>query len=210
MIKKHTLDNGLRIVMEKIDYVKSASIGIWVNVGSYNENEETNGLSHFIEHMLFKGTKNRKANEIAEEIDNLGAQMNAYTSKECTSFYVKVLEENINEALDILSDMFFNSLFSPEEIEKEISVVIEEIKMYEDSPEDIVYDKLSEIIFNDSPIAFNILGTEKNLKTFTSDKVKKYMEENKELSEKLKNVDEDKQFELCYQKWMEQSEGKKF
>ena len=178
MIKKHTLDNGLRIVMEKIDYVKSASIGIWVNVGSYNENEETNGLSHFIEHMLFKGTKNRKANEIAEEIDNLGAQMNAYTSKECTSFYVKVLEENINEALDILSDMFFNSLFSPEEIEKEISVVIEEIKMYEDSPEDIVYDKLSEIVFNDSPMAFNILGTEKNLKTFTKDKVKKYMEEN--------------------------------
>ena len=106
--------------------------------------------------MLFKGTKNRKANEIAEEIDNLGAQMNAYTSKECTSFYVKVLEENINEALDILSDMFFNSLFSPEEIEKEISVVIEEIKMYEDSPEDIVYDKLSEIVFNDSPMAFNI------------------------------------------------------
>ena len=88
MIKKQTLDNGLRIVMEKIDYVKSASIGIWVNVGSYNENDETNGLSHFIEHMLFKGTINRKANEIAEEIDSLGAQMNAFTSKECTSFYV--------------------------------------------------------------------------------------------------------------------------
>ena len=178
MIKKHTLNNGLRIVMEKIDYVKSASIGIWVNVGSNNEDEETNGLSHFIEHMLFKGTKNRKANEIAEEIDNLGAQMNAFTSKECTSFYVKVLEENIKEALDILSDMFFNSLFSPEEIEKEISVVIEEIKMYEDSPEDAVYDKLSEIIFNESPMAYNILGTEKNLKTFTQDKVKKYMGEN--------------------------------
>ena len=178
MIKKQTLDNGLRIVMEKIDYVKSASIGIWVNVGSYNENDETNGLSHFIEHMLFKGTINRKANEIAEEIDSLGAQMNAFTSKECTSFYVKVLEENIIESVDILSDMFFNSLFSPEEIEKEISVVIEEIKMYEDSPEDIAYDKLSEIIFNESPMAYNILGTENNLKTFTKDKVKNYMEEN--------------------------------
>ena len=178
MIKKHTLDNGIRIVMEKIDYVRSASIGIWVNVGSNNENEVTNGLSHFIEHMLFKGTVNRKANEIAEDIDNLGGQLNAFTSKECTCFYVKVLDENINEALDILSDMFFNSLFSQEEIEKEISVVIEEIKMYEDSPEDIVHDKLSEVIFSGSPMAYNILGTEKNLKTFDRTKVKKYMEEN--------------------------------
>ena len=178
MIKKHTLDNGLRIVMEKIDYVRSASIGIWVNVGSNNENEETNGLSHFIEHMLFKGTDNRKANEIAEDIDNLGGQLNAFTSKECTCFYVKVLDENINEALDILSDMFFNSLFSQEEIEKEISVVIEEIKMYEDSPEDIVHDKLSEVIFSGSPMAYNILGTEENLKTFNNSKVKKYMEKN--------------------------------
>jgi predicted Zn-dependent peptidase len=158
MIKKHTLDNGIRIVMEKIDYVRSASIGIWVNVGSNNENEETNGLSHFIEHMLFKGTKNRKANEIAEEIDSIGGQLNAFTSKECTCFYVKVLDENIKEAVDILSDMFFNPLFSQEEIDKEISVVIEEIKMYEDSPEDLVHDKLSEIIFNDSPMAYNILG----------------------------------------------------
>lgn len=177
MIKKHTLDNGIRIVMEKIDYVRSASIGIWVNVGSNNENEETNGLSHFIEHMLFKGTKNRKANEIAEDIDNLGGQLNAFTSKECTCFYVKVLDENINEAMDILTDMFFNSLFLQEEIEKEISVVIEEIKMYEDSPEDIVHDKLSEIVFHDSPMAYNILGTEKNLKTFNKEKLKRYMEE---------------------------------
>ncbi|NLJ57393.1 MAG: insulinase family protein [Tissierellia bacterium] len=178
MIKKHTLDNGLRIVMEKIDYVRSASIGIWVNVGSNNENEETNGLSHFIEHMLFKGTERRKANEIAEDIDNLGGQLNAFTSKECTCYYVKVLDENIKEALDILADMFFNSLFLQEEIEKEISVVIEEIKMYEDSPEDIAYDKLAEIVFKGSPMAYNILGTEKNLKTFNTEKVKKYMEDN--------------------------------
>ncbi len=175
MIKKYTLDNGIRIVMEKIDYVKSASLGIWVNVGSNNETEETNGLSHFIEHMLFKGTTNRKANEIAEDMDNLGGQLNAFTSKECTCFYVKVLDENIDEAVDILSDMFFNSLFQQEEIDKEISVVIEEIKMYEDSPEDVVHDKLTEIVFNNSPMAFNILGTEENLKTFTTEKVLNYM-----------------------------------
>lgn len=178
MINKYTLDNGLRIVTEKIDYVKSASIGIWVKVGSNNEDEETNGLSHFIEHMLFKGTKNRKANKIAEDIDNLGGQINAFTGKECTCFYVKVLDENIEEAVDILSDMFFNSLFEQEEIEKEISVVIEEIKMYEDSPEDIVHDKLSEIVFHNSPMAYNILGTEENIKTFNSEKVKDYMKKN--------------------------------
>jgi predicted Zn-dependent peptidase len=178
MIKKHTLDNGIRIVMEKIDYVKSASIGIWVNVGSNNENDETNGLSHFIEHMLFKGTENRKANEIAEDIDNLGGQLNAFTSKECTCFYVKVLDENIKDAVDILSDMFFNSLFQQEEIDKEISVVIEEIKMYEDSPEDVVHDKLTEVIFNNSPMAYNILGTEENLKTFSTQKVVEYMKKN--------------------------------
>jgi predicted Zn-dependent peptidase len=164
--------------MEKIDYVKSASIGIWVNVGSNNENEETNGLSHFIEHMLFKGTENRKANEIAEDIDNLGGQLNAFTSKECTCFYVKVLDENIKDAVDILSDMFFNSLFQQEEIDKEISVVIEEIKMYEDSPEDVVHDKLTELIFKNSPMAYNILGTEENLKTFTTKKVVEYMKKN--------------------------------
>lgn len=178
MIKKYTLDNGFRIVMEKIDYVRSASIGIWVKVGSNNENDETNGMSHFIEHMLFKGTKNRKASKIAEDIDNLGGQINAFTSKECTCFYVKVLDENINEAVDILSDMFFNSLFLPEEIEKEISVVIEEIKMYEDSPEDVVHEKLTEIIFQNSPMANNILGSEKNLKSFTQSKIIDFMKKN--------------------------------
>lgn len=205
MIKKHTLSNGIRIVMENIDYVRSASIGIWVNVGSNNENDETNGLSHFIEHMLFKGTKNRKANEIAEEIDYLGGQLNAFTSKECTCFYTKVLDENIKEAVDILSDMFFNSLFAQEEIEKEISVVIEEIKMYEDSPEDIVHDKLSEIIFDDSPMAYNILGTEENLKTFNKEKVTTYMEENYSPSNTVisiaGNFDEDEFINLINQKF---------
>lgn len=178
MINKYTLDNGMRIVAEKIEYVKSASIGIWVKVGSNNEDDETNGLSHFIEHMLFKGTSNRKANEIAEDIDNIGGQINAFTGKECTCFYVKVLDESINDAVDVLSDMFFNSLFEQEEIDKEISVVIEEIKMYEDSPEDIVHDKLTEIIFDKSPMAYNILGTEENLKTFNTVKVLEYMKKN--------------------------------
>lgn len=177
MIKKYTLNNGLRIVAEKIDYVKSVSFGIWVKVGSTNENDNTNGMSHFIEHMLFKGTKNRSANQIAEDTDNIGGQMNAFTSKDCTCFYIKVLDENLNAAVDILSDMFFNSTFAEEEIEKEISVVIEEIKMYEDSPEDVVHDKLSETVFKNSPLAYPILGTIDNLKSYTRERVLEYKEE---------------------------------
>lgn len=177
MIKKYTLNNGLRIVAEKIDYVKSVSFGIWVKVGSTNENDNTNGMSHFIEHMLFKGTKNRSANQIAEDTDNIGGQMNAFTSKDCTCFYIKVLDENLDAAVDILSDMFFNSTFAEEEIEKEISVVIEEIKMYEDSPEDVVHDKLSETVFKNSPLAYPILGTIDNLKSYTRERVLEYKEE---------------------------------
>jgi len=177
MIKKYTLNNGLRIVAEKIDYVKSVSFGIWVKVGSTNENDNTNGMSHFIEHMLFKGTKNRSANQIAEDTDNIGGQMNAFTSKDCTCFYIKVLDENLDAAVDILSDMFFNSTFEEEEIEKEISVVIEEVKMYEDSPEDVVHDKLSETVFKNSPLAYPILGTIDNLKSYTRERVLEYKEE---------------------------------
>lgn len=177
MIKKYTLDNGLRIIAEKLDYVKSVSFGIWVKVGSINENINTNGMSHFIEHMLFKGTNERTANQIAEETDNIGGQMNAFTSKDCTCFYIKILDENLNEAVDILSDMFFNSKFEKEELEKEISVVIEEIKMYEDSPEDVVHDKLSELIFKDSTLANPILGTIDNLKSYTRERVLDYKKE---------------------------------
>jgi predicted Zn-dependent peptidase len=177
MIKKYTLDNGLRIIAEKLDYVKSVSFGIWVKVGTINENANTNGMSHFIEHMLFKGTNDRSANQIAEETDNIGGQMNAFTSKDCTCFYIKILDENLDEAVDILSDMFFNSKFEKEELEKEISVVIEEIKMYEDSPEDVVHDKLSELIFENSTLAYPILGTIDNLKSYTRERVLDYQKE---------------------------------
>lgn len=174
MIKKYTLNNGLRIITEKIEYVKSVSFGIWVKVGSINENADTNGLSHLIEHMLFKGTENRTANQIAEETDNIGGRLNAFTGKDCTCYYIKVLDENLEEAVDILSDMFFNSKFSPNELKKEISVVLEEIKMYDDSPEDIVHDKISEVVFKNSPLENPILGTAKKIKTYTSDDIIKY------------------------------------
>lgn len=176
MYNKITLDNGLRIVTEYIPYVKSVSIGIWVEAGSRKENIENNGISHFIEHMLFKGTKNRSAKEIAESIDNIGGQINAFTSKECTCYYAKVLDSHIDVAIDVLSDMLFNSLFDKDEIIKEKSVVYEEIKMYEDSPEDLVHDLLSQTIFNRNSLSLPILGSSESLENITREDLINYFE----------------------------------
>nr|HPL98464.1 pitrilysin family protein [Bacillota bacterium] len=129
MYLKETLKNGIRIVAEEIPYVNSVSIGLWFKVGSRYESIENNGISHFIEHMLFKGTKNRSAKEIANSIDKLGGQLNAFTSKESTCLYAKVLDTHFDIALDVLADMFFNSNFDCDEIDKERGVVIEEINM---------------------------------------------------------------------------------
>ncbi len=158
MYNKYTLDNGIRVVTEEIPYVNSISIGVWVKSGSRYENKKNNGVSHFIEHMLFKGTKKRSARQIAEEIEDLGGQINAFTGKEATCFYVKLLDEHFNVGIDVLSDMILNSKFNEEDIEKEKSVILEEINMYEDSPEDLVIDLLSEATWGDDSLSFPILG----------------------------------------------------
>lgn len=159
MLKRITLDNGVRIICEKIPHVRSVSVGVWIGTGSRNEKKEINGISHFIEHMLFKGTKNRSAKQIAECIDSIGGQINAFTGKECTCYYTKTLDTHIDIALDVLSDMFFNSLFSTKDIDVERKVVIEEIGMYEDSPEELVHDYLSETVWEGDAIGMPILGT---------------------------------------------------
>ena len=178
MYKIHTLDNGLTIVGEEIPYLKSITLGVWVNAGSRIESEKLSGISHFIEHMLFKGTKNRTSKEIASTIDNLGGQINAFTSKECTCYYVKLLDEHIDIGLDILSDMFLNPLFDKEDIEKERQVILEELKMYEDSPEDLVYDLLMEGVYKTDALGGNIIGTKESLDNMNreviSDYFKKY------------------------------------
>ncbi|RKD34486.1 M16 family metallopeptidase [Thermohalobacter berrensis] len=176
MYNKHILSNGLRVVTEYIPYVKSVSIGIWVESGSRKENETNNGISHFIEHMLFKGTKTRNAREIAESIDSVGGQLNAFTTKECTCFYAKVLDNHLPIAIDILADMLFNSKFSEEDIEKEKNVVIEEINMYEDSPEDLVHDLLSQTIYDGHSLALPILGKAEVLKELTQKDIIKYFQ----------------------------------
>ncbi|RLQ95696.1 M16 family metallopeptidase [Falsibacillus albus] len=175
MIKKYTCQNGVRIVLEEIPTVRSVAIGIWIGTGSRDETPENNGISHFLEHMFFKGTENRGAREIAEAFDAIGGQVNAFTSKEYTCYYAKVLDNHSEMALDILSDMFFNSTFDQEELKKEKNVVFEEIKMYEDTPDDIVHDLLSKAAYQSHPLGYPILGTEETLDTFDQNKLKEYM-----------------------------------
>lgn len=160
--------------MEKIPHFRSVSIGLWFRSGSIYEAESQNGLSHFIEHMLFKGTEKRSAKDIAQTLDAVGGQLNAFTAKECTCFYSKVLDEHLELALELLSDMVFNSTFLEQEIEKEKGVVLEEISMYEDSPDDVVHELLSANFFKSHPLGFPILGTRKNIEGFTREKIINY------------------------------------
>ena len=176
MINKITCNNGLRIVSEHIPHVRSVAVGIWVQAGSRYELPEENGLTHFIEHMLFKGTKTRTAKQIAEEFDRIGGNINAFTSKENTCYYAKVLDHHANHALEILADMFFNSEFDAQEIEKERQVVLEEINMVEDTPDDIVHEYLWRAMYENNPLGSPILGTEETLNTFTDKMIRDYMD----------------------------------
>ena len=168
MFNLYTLDNGLRVVTEYIEHVNSISVGIMVQNGSRNETKDENGISHFIEHMFFKGTDKRNAKEIVQEIENIGGQINAYTSKETTCYYIKAL----NTHVDVISDMLLNSKFDEEEIKKEQGVVIEEINMSQDSPEDVLDEIHSEAIFGNNSLAYPILGTADKIKSFNRKKIK--------------------------------------
>ncbi len=170
-----TLKNGIKVVAEKIDYLKSISIGVWVGNGSRYEDEEVNGISHFIEHMLFKGTNKRSSEQIANEIDSVGGQLDAFTTREYTCFYTKTLDEHIPAALDILSDMLYNPRLSQEDTELERHVIKEEIRMYEDSPEDLVYDLSSYAVWGNTPMGRTILGTYESLDKITPDIMSSYM-----------------------------------
>ncbi|MBW8348918.1 insulinase family protein [Bacillus sp. IITD106] len=175
MMKNYICQNGVRVVLETIPTVRSVAIGIWIGTGSRDENHHNNGISHFLEHMYFKGTETKTAREIAESFDSIGGQVNAFTSKEYTCYYAKVLDNHAPYALDTLADMFFHSTFDSEELSKEKNVVLEEIKMYEDTPDDIVHDLLSKAAFETHPLGFPILGTEETLETFNSDLLREYI-----------------------------------
>lgn len=175
MYNKIVLDNSVRIISEKIPYVRSVTIGIWVKNGSRCEEEVVGGISHFIEHMLFKGTENRAANEIAKEMDLIGGGVNAFTTKECTSYYLKTLDIHLKQGISILADMFFNSKFSKEDVDLERSVIKEEIGMYADAPEDVCTEKLFESCFAGSKLGRPILGTNETLDNIDGTKMKDYM-----------------------------------
>ena len=177
MYNTYTLKNGLRVVTEKIEHLNSISIGVMVQNGSRNESDDLNGISHFIEHMFFKGTDKRTSKGIMEEIENVGGQINAFTSKEATCYYIKALNTHIDLSLDILSDILLNAKFDPEEIEKEKGVVIEEINMSQDSPEDVLDDVHSKVCYGNNPLGNPILGTIDLVKSFTREKIVKFIEE---------------------------------
>lgn len=176
MYRKLILDNGIRLVTERIPTLKSVTVGIWVNAGSRDEDLAQAGYSHFIEHMFFKGTTTRSAAEISREIDALGGELNAFTTRETTTFYVKVLDQHLFQALDLLSDLFHRSRFGHKEIEKEKQVVLEEIRMVQDDPEDLVQELHSGQIMRRHPLSRPILGQESTVATLRRQDLLVYME----------------------------------
>lgn len=170
------LENGVSIVMEQMDSVRSVAFGIFVKNGSINEDKDNNGISHFIEHMMFKGTKKRTFKDIAEEMDNIGGQLNAFTSKEYTCYYTRVLDTHMDKAIDVLTDMFFNSKFDEKDIEKESKVILEEISMYEDSPDDIVFTEIQKNIWEGSSLGYSVLGPKENIKRFKRNDFLNYLD----------------------------------
>jgi predicted Zn-dependent peptidase len=172
--EKSTLAGGLRVITESIPHVRSASVGVWVGAGSCWETPANMGISHLIEHMLFKGTANRTARQIAQAIDGRGGNLNAFTSKEHTCYYAKVLDEHLPIAVDVLADMTCHSLFDPADLDKEKGVVQEEIKMYEDVPDDIVHDLFASAMWAGHALGRPIVGTEETVRGFSRDEILAY------------------------------------
>lgn len=173
-IKYKTLKNGLRIAAEEIPYVRSVSMGVWINVGSRMEEGSIEGISHFIEHMLFKGTTNRNSRKISNDIDYYGGGLNAFTTHDNTCYHVKMPDTHIDRGIEVLADMLRNSLFDKEDIEKEKIVIAEEIKMYEDSPEDYLYEELSKRTYNNQGIGSSVLGTAESIERINREAIVEY------------------------------------
>jgi predicted Zn-dependent peptidase len=169
MITKSILDNGIRVITENIPYAHSVSIGIWVTTGSRHERLEINGVAHFIEHLLFKGTAKRTALDIAREIDSVGGVLNAFTGREYVCYYAKILSEYLPKAVDLLSDIFLNSIFDPDEIEKERKVILQEIWMLKDTPDNYIHDLFYQNFWKSHPLGMSILGSEESVESLTRD-----------------------------------------
>jgi len=176
-VRTHTLKNGFRIVTENMPGLKSASLGIWVTAGCRHERAEQNGIAHFLEHMAFKGTKTRSALDIAEAIENVGGYLNAYTSREMTAYYARVLEDDVPLAMDVISDIVLNSVFDPKEVEMERGVILSEIGQALDTPDDVIFDWLQEVAYPDQPMGRPILGPAERVRGFTRDDLRQFVSE---------------------------------
>jgi len=165
-IRRTVMPNGLTLITEEMKHIRSISIGIWVKTGSRDEDREWNGISHFVEHMVFKGTQHRSAEEIARQVDSIGGNIDAFTAKECVSFSMKVLDEHLPVALDVLSDLVLNPVFDDQDIKRERGVILEEIKMDEDNPDYLVHEIFTQNFWKDHPLGRPILGTRDTVKRF--------------------------------------------
>ena len=176
-IRMTRLSNGMRVATEHMEGFKSASLGIWISAGGRHERREQNGIAHFLEHMAFKGTERRSARQIAEEIENLGGYINAYTSKDVTAYVVRVLEDDVMTALDVISDIVLHPVFDPGEMETERGVILQEIGQLMDSPDDLVFERLQEVSYRDQPMGWSILGPAENVRSFGPDDLKSFIGE---------------------------------
>ena len=176
-VQIHTLSNGFRIVTENMPGLKSASLGVWVGAGGRHERSEQNGIAHFLEHMAFKGTEKRNSLQIAEAIEDVGGYINAYTSREMTAYYVRVLEPDVPLAMDVISDIVLNSVFDPSEAEIERGVILSEIGQSLDTPDDVIFDWLQEVSYPDQPLGRTILGPEERVRSFTRDDLHAFVKE---------------------------------
>lgn len=176
MTNIYKLSNSITVVMERMPYLKSAAFGVWIRAGSANEDDSNNGIAHLIEHMLFKGTTNRTARQIADEMAKIGGNINAFTSKECTSYYATTLSEHLPIAIDIISDMLNNSLIEEKALKKEKGVILEEIDMYDDSPEDLVHEQLQQRVWKDHPLGYMISGTKKVVRRVSREQILQFMD----------------------------------
>ncbi len=173
--QKTTLENGIRIVSENIPSVRSLSVGVWVEVGSRDEDETSNGISHFVEHMVFKGTRRYSARKIARSLESLGGYLNAFTSKEHTCFFARVLDEHLEQTIDVLSDLVLHPRFDPKDLEKEKLVVLEEIRNIQDNPDDLIHDEFEEALYPSHPIGYPVIGRAKNIPRFSPDDLFKHL-----------------------------------
>src|SRR6187551_3114217 len=174
MVTREVLDTGLRLITESMPHVRSVSIGVWLTRGSRHEDEPRGGIAHFVEHMLFKGTGSRSAEDIAQAIDSIGGQLDAFTAKEYASYYIKVLDEHLPLAVDLLSDIVLRPAFAADELEREKKVILEEIKMVEDTPDDLVHELFTQHFWEGHPLGRPILGTKETVESFTPDVLRDY------------------------------------